>query len=931
VAVIEGAPGTGKSLMLGTAARLAASSGMRVLSARGLEIERTVSFAVAVNLLEPALDGLPQAARARVFRDGAAVAAPLFGAGASAPEADHPRLGRALSRALRQLMRELTEDPPYRPFRVVIDDLHWCDLATLGFLAQLATGLDPLPLAIVLAIRSESAKPVRQALTAVLRAAPVSRVLRLRALSPAGVECLVLRSFLDAEPAFIEAIRVLSGGNPSYVRDLIDEAVMLGLAPTADAVTSVAGLLPESVVRSVSSRVTALPAPAADLAAAVAVLGDGVPLRRAAVLAGARLESAAQAADELAAAGVLRPGEPLAFGCPLYRAAVYAELPALARSRAHRTAARLLDAEGAAADDVAAHLLRTGPRGNERTVQMLRLAAADATARGAHATARLLLLRALEEPPPRLAWSAVVQELALADARTGAPEAVERVREALGGAEPPHRIDLLRALARLLAVRSEFAAAADTAGRALEEICASTGGMTAGLAEEKARVTEVAVEALAIAGFAGVAPSPAAAALRDSIMAEAVAGTLPSDPACLAYLAGVLLFSGAPAGAFAAAARAALDRMPADDGFYGILTGPAAMALISIDEYEPVQIHANAMLGAARAAGVVITEGMASHWLSLTRYRQGRLTEAVEAGKRVLAVADAGWDVCAGLTLPILAHAFLELGDGAAAARALSPRRFGSQEPSGWAIRAARAQLSLATGSPQVALTELLQVGKEAERGGLEVMLVEPWRSVAAQAALAVGDMPVARSLAAAEVEAARAAGTPRRLGTALRVAGLIDGSGASGLTLAREAVAVLAQSPARLELARALIDLGALLRRRGELSASRDPLYRGFELARELAAGPLAERARHELRAAGGRQRRSRARVGPEALTPTERSIATLAAGGLSTARIAAKLSVSAKTIDWHLGNAYRKLGITSRRDLDSALGDEGMAADAG
>ncbi len=71
----------------------------------------------------------------------------------------------------------------------------------------------------------------------------------------------------------------------------------------------------------------------------------------------------------------------------------------------------------------------------------------------------------------------------------------------------------------------------------------------------------------------------------------------------------------------AAAANAALDRMPVDDGFYGLLTGPAAVTLIGIDDYGPVRGRATAMLGAARAADVVITEGMASHWLSLVRYR----------------------------------------------------------------------------------------------------------------------------------------------------------------------------------------------------------------------------------------------------------------------------------------------------------------------
>ena len=279
----------------------------------------------------------------------------------------------------------------------------------------------------------------------------------------------------------------------------------------------------------------------------------------------------------------------------------------------------------------------------------------------------------------------------------------------------------------------------------------------------------------------------------------------------------------------AAAANAALDRMPVDDGFYGLLTGPAAVTLIGIDDYEPVRGRATAMLGAARAADVVITEGMASHWLSLVRYREGDLTGAIEAGRRTLAIADGGWDVCAAFTRPVLAHAYLELGDTEAALRVLPPAgQFPPRRPEAWVIRAARARLTLQSGDPGTALAELVAVGAYADRNGLEVMLAEPWRPAATLAALAVGDAALARSLALAEVEVARAAGAPRRLGIALCVAGIAAGSGAAGLELAREAVAVLDGSPARLELARSLVDLGAALRRSGQHAASRHPLRRG-------------------------------------------------------------------------------------------------------
>lgn len=122
------------------------------------------------------------------------------------------------------------------------------------------------------------------------------------------------------------------------------------------------------------------------------------------------------------------------------------------------------------------------------------------------------------------------------------------------------------------------------------------------------------------------------------------------------------------------------------------------------------------------------------------------------------------------------------------------------------------------------------------------------------------------------------------------------------------EAVAVLERSPAKLEHARALVEFGALLRREGQRIASREQLRRGFEPAHATGARPLANRAEHELHAAGGRRRPVRPSSGPAALTPTERRIAELAASGLSNPQIASTLYVTAKTIDWHLGNAYRK-----------------------
>jgi hypothetical protein len=129
-------------------------------------------------------------------------------------------------------------------------------------------------------------------------------------------------------------------------------------------------------------------------------------------------------------------------------------------------------------------------------------------------------------------------------------------------------------------------------------------------------------------------------------------------------------------------------------------------------------------------------------------------------------------------------------------------------------------------------------------------------RSGAALALLRLGQRQHACQLADAELADLRVFGAPRALGIALRAAGLARG-GQEGLALLGESVAALDNSPALLERARSLAELGAALRRDGQRAAARDPLARALYLAARCGARPLAAWARDELRAAGVRPRR--------------------------------------------------------------------------
>jgi DNA-binding CsgD family transcriptional regulator len=178
------------------------------------------------------------------------------------------------------------------------------------------------------------------------------------------------------------------------------------------------------------------------------------------------------------------------------------------------------------------------------------------------------------------------------------------------------------------------------------------------------------------------------------------------------------------------------------------------------------------------------------------------------------------------------------------------------------------------------------------------------------------GEAERARALAREELDLARRWGTPQVIGIAQRGLALITGDEA----LLREAVASLARSPARLELARTQVELGALLRRRRRRADARPPLREGLDLAHACGAVALAERARDELVATGARPRRP-ALSGPGSLTVSERRVAELAIRGLTNRRIAQELFVTPATVETHLRHAFQKLDIAGRGELGAAL----------
>lgn len=908
VVVIDGEAGVGKSRLLRVAGELAREAGMGVLSARGVAVERNFAFGVAIGLLEPFLSALDAAGRTAAFDGPAETAASLLGGRGPIALSDSLDRVYALVHGLRWLVVNLVAGAggaPGGPLLVAVDDAQWSDMTSLRFLARLAVDIETLPVALVVAVRS--GEPETPDVIDDLRA--TARVLRPAALSEQAVTSLVGSVYPDAAPEFCRACARASAGNPFYLHALLASARADGVPATALGAGQVDGLVPASVLRSVLTRIARLPAGASLLACALAVLGDRAPLWRAGLLAGLDERAAEQAADALAGAHILLPGDPLTFVHPLIGAAIGDDMPAMARSRAHRRAAELLTVEGAPVEAIAAQLLACRPANDPAAVKTLRAAAEQAAGRGEHQAARRFLDRALAEPPPVKTRARVEVELALVEAATGAPDAVSRVAASLDLLDDPRqRAQTLQVLAWLLFTRSDFDGAADAARRAMRELDA---------ADPLAR--ELLIDQLLIAGSIPDV-DPRAAAQFAEVLQAARPGRLPTEPGLRALLAGWALRSGEPAARVRELAQAAIADRVDGDRFYGIATGIAVVALIHVDEFDLAEPPIDATLDRARRSGSLIGVGFASHWHAQLRYLQGSLADAIADANQTLEVCRAGWDVCVPWVAPILARAHVDGGDLDAAARALAlcDDLDEARVEHAFALDA-RAHLALARTDPAAAIADFEAAGALAERHGISQPTMLPWRSQAALAAVALGDRERATGLAEAELARARKLGVRRTLGAALRAAGLAAGD--RGLPLLTEAVSVLERSPAALERARALADLGAAERRAGHRTAAREPLRRALTLADELGAAPLATTIADELHAAGGRRRPSRHHAGPLALTATERRVAQLAAQGLGTPQIAHTLYVAPKTVEWHLGHIYQKLAIHSRHQLPGAL----------
>jgi DNA-binding CsgD family transcriptional regulator len=348
----------------------------------------------------------------------------------------------------------------------------------------------------------------------------------------------------------------------------------------------------------------------------------------------------------------------------------------------------------------------------------------------------------------------------------------------------------------------------------------------------------------------------------------------------------------------------------------------AAVALVVADDLDTAEPALDEAMASARRIGSVTGYASVAHIRAWVHYRRGRLPDAIADAESVVDAARYGWEPALPAAQAVMALSHLDRGDREAAARALDLP--GGEER--WSAQFtfndyldARGRVRMAGGDAAGALEDFTAAGRALDGVGASHASVVAWRSGAALASAAVGDLDGARRLAEEDIERARAYGAPRALGLALRTAGRIAG-GARGIELLREADEVLARSPGRLEQAHAQADLGALLLESGHRMAAREPLKAALDSAHACGATALADEALATLTAAGARPRRP-ALSGRDALTPRELRLADMAARGMTNREIAEALFITTKTVETHLRHAYDKLGISSRRDLAAAL----------
>jgi DNA-binding CsgD family transcriptional regulator/energy-coupling factor transporter ATP-binding protein EcfA2 len=901
--ILDGPPGAGRSKLLSLAAELGVDREMRVLRATGHESERGLAFGGALQLFEKELEREEPAERASLLSGAAALASPLLSAGPQAAPGDDT--APSIVHGLYRLSCHLAERSA---LLICVDDAHAMDLGTLQFLLYVSHRLDDVPALVLAAANVETMPPE---VAGLVRDPRVTHI-RLGPLSPSGTaRWLRETGFPDAEDEFCDACHEVTGGDRYYLGELARELEQQGIGHTADDVRDVAQIAPLGVSDAVLLRLARLGPGAVELAEAINTLGAGCELRHAAALAGLDPDEAGRLAERMVAARLIRGAGRLAFAQPIVASSLEAHRTPASRAQAHLAAARMLRDDGAEDALIAQQLMRARPTASGWSVDLLERTAGSALEHGHPERAAGYLKRALAESPDAERRRTLVATLGRAEAMAGAPEALARLRRATELLDKgPERAVASLWTGRILMAEARFRTAASSFRRGLADTAEH---------DEPLR-TELAVS-YATAARLGYSDLPA----DMPTFSRREGATTPQGRLSLAYAAYEGALAGKPAPAMRRMALQALGpgTLVEEHGADGLGPALSALTLMLTGDLQSAEAVLTAVIDLGRERGSAVGLTMAHSLRATSILRRGRVGDALADLQAARSTHKDAWRdrsfPAQGLVPLLLLHQ-----SAPEIALAHMTRWERSADPTSGIPYAnfllVRAQVRRSMGEAEQALGDLLDCGERSTQLGAENPAMFPWRSEAALAELSLGRRDRASVLAQAELELANSFGAPETVGRALHVLGLVE-EGADGLHLLEEAVSALDSSQAVFALASALIDYGAALRKASKRRDAREPLRRGVDLARRCEADALVRFGLEELATAGARPRRL-ALSGADALTTRERQVAVLASQGASNREIAKKLVITLKTVEWHLRQSYRKLGIESRRDLVGFFG---------
>jgi DNA-binding CsgD family transcriptional regulator len=884
--ILLGDAGVGKTTLLDAVSRDATS--MRHLKTSGLEAESSLPFSALAELTERMLDGLSALPEPQ--------AAAIQGALALGPPAPGDRFA-----ACAGFLGLLSNAAAEQPLLVVVDDAHWLDPASAECVGFAARRLEGLPIALLVAARADGQHAFERP--------------GIDQLPVIGLDRGAARALLkDVDPALpsdvAESLVDAAAGNPLALIELPPQLTpdqRMGLAALDEP------LQPgDRLQRAFSTRVARLPARTRDalLVAATSFTPSIDPI----LAACGTLEIEAQAFEPAEAQDIVRlSSERIEFGHPLLRGAVYREAPPPERRRVHRALAEHTDE-----DSRAWHLAAAALDPDAEVADALEAAAHRAAARGAHAASADALERAARLSEDREARSRRLLAAGLAAAMGGAYDRGVALLEPAAEIDDPLMRASVRHLLALVTLNGGVRSAVDN---------------HAMLTEEAERIREIDPdEAAAMHADAGVTAAVLGNCTLLLSSAERAAEVLPDEARATTRCQVLsILGMGLALRGRTAEGRAALDEAGRLLSEVNPLT-PAAQSIslalggrLCTGQEEMLREEAGSLAAAARESGAI---GLFPYYQLLVAdaaYRTGDW----EAAERDIAEAVEGAEESSQLgplsiALVIAARLHAARGDEEAARAEVerafevaAPPAYGS--PVGWG-KAALGFLELGLDRTADAIAELEGAEQLLEIAGLEDPVVVPWAPDLVDAYSRAGRDDDAQRVASMLAERAERNGTPLARALAERCEGLVRDERLEEPF--ERALDLHAEANSPFEHARTLLAFGSRLHRARRRADARERLREALDSFERLGASPWAQRAQAELRAAGAVKR---APVGdPDELTGQEARVALAVARGATNREVAAELFLSPKTIEFHLGHVYRKLGIHSRTEL-AALAAKG------